>query len=201
VKVADMKTIVKKVKKDYTLAKELFDTGNGDAMYLAGLIADETKMTKADLEKWAKQATWHWNSEYSVPWVASETKFGWELGMKWIDSKQENVASCGWSTLSSYINLTPNDKLDLKTIEKLMTRAIKELPKGQNRVAYTMNGFLICVAGIPEFTAKVIEATKKIGPVEIDMGGTACKVPYAPDYIAHMKKMGRLGKKRKSARC
>ena len=46
VKVADLKTIQKKVKKDYKLSLELFDTGNGDAMYLAGLIADETKMTK-----------------------------------------------------------------------------------------------------------------------------------------------------------
>lgn len=38
VKVGDMKTIVKKVKVNYELSLlELFDTGNSDAMYLAGL--------------------------------------------------------------------------------------------------------------------------------------------------------------------
>ena len=43
--------IQKKVKKDYQLAKDLYATGNADAMYLAGLIADEDKMTKKDLKK------------------------------------------------------------------------------------------------------------------------------------------------------
>ena len=37
--------------------------------------------------------------------------------------------------------------------------------------------------------------------VDVDMGGTACKVPYAPDYIDKVVGMGRLGVKRKSARC
>lgn len=59
VKVGDMKTIVKRVKKNHELAIGLYDSGNSDAMYLAGLIGDETKMTKADLNRWAKNSTWH----------------------------------------------------------------------------------------------------------------------------------------------
>ena len=41
VKIGDMKTLVKKIKRDSTLAKELSKTGNPDAQYFAGLIADE----------------------------------------------------------------------------------------------------------------------------------------------------------------
>src|SRR3569832_1799209 len=41
VKVGDLKPIQKKIKKDYQLAKNLYTTGNADAMYLAGLIADD----------------------------------------------------------------------------------------------------------------------------------------------------------------
>ena len=48
VKVGDMKKIVKKVKKDHQLSLELYATGNGDAMYLAGLIADEKAISKED---------------------------------------------------------------------------------------------------------------------------------------------------------
>jgi hypothetical protein len=33
------------------------------------------------------------------------------------------------------------------------------------------------------------------------MGGTACKVPYAPEYIEKVEKKGTVGKKRKIARC
>jgi len=58
VKVEDMKKIQKRVKMDYQLALDLYDTGIADAMYLAGLIADDAKMTKKDLQKWIEGATW-----------------------------------------------------------------------------------------------------------------------------------------------
>jgi hypothetical protein len=202
VKVADMKTIMKKVKKDYVLAKELYDTGNGDAMYLAGLIADEKKMTKADLEHWAKNATWTWHSEYTVPWVAAESNFGLELAHKWIDAKDEKIASTGWGTLSSYVSLVDNEEIDIKALDKLIDRVIKDIHKAPNRVRYVMNSFLIAVgSAIPALTDKAIAASKKIGVVEVNMGGTSCKVPSAEDYILKIKKAGKLGKKRKTARC
>src|SRR5438128_1541539 len=69
VKAEDLKKIQKRVKMDYALALELYDTGNSDAMYLAGLIADDAKMTKKDLQKWVEAAYWPWLSEYTVPWV------------------------------------------------------------------------------------------------------------------------------------
>src|SRR6185503_5224380 len=98
VKVADLKPIQKKVKKDYQLAKDLYATGNADAMYLAGLIADDEKMTKADLQTWVKQAVSQNICEYTVPWVAAGSKHGFELAMEWIDSGKEQVATAGWAT-------------------------------------------------------------------------------------------------------
>src|SRR5437667_3050665 len=59
VKVADLKKIQKRIKKDYQLALDLYATGNSDAMYLAGLIADDEKMTKKDLQRWAEGAYWY----------------------------------------------------------------------------------------------------------------------------------------------
>ena len=81
VKVGDMKNIVKRVKKDHALSMALYDSGNSDAMYLAGLIADEKKISKADLQHWADQAYWYMISEFTVAWVASESPYGWELGI------------------------------------------------------------------------------------------------------------------------
>ncbi len=71
VKIEHLKVIEKKVKKDYQLAKDLYATGNADAMYLAGLVADDEKMTKADLQKWVEQAESKNISEYTVPWLAA----------------------------------------------------------------------------------------------------------------------------------
>src|ERR1700761_6336118 len=93
VKIADLKPIQKKVKKDYELAKGLYATGNADAMYLAGLIADDDAMTKDDLNLWAKKATSNNISEYTVPWVAAQGRYGWELGMDWINDPHEHIAA------------------------------------------------------------------------------------------------------------
>src|SRR6476619_98427 len=56
VKIGDMQKIQKRIKKDYQLALDLFDTGVYDAMYLAGLIADDARMTKKDLQRWVETA-------------------------------------------------------------------------------------------------------------------------------------------------
>lgn len=202
VKVQDLKKIVKKVKKNHELSLELYDTGNSDAMYLAGLIADEKKITKKDLNKWAKNGSWYYISEFAVAWIAAESKFGWELGLNWIDSPKENIASSGWSTLSNYISITPDEELDIEAISDLLDRAEKEVHNAQNRVRYTMNGFIIAVGSYVEaLTEKAYEVGKRVGKVKVEMGGTACKVPLAPAYIDKVVSQGRVGKKRKMARC
>ncbi len=66
VKVEHLKVIQKKIKKDYQLAKDLYATGNADAMYLAGLIADDEKMTMAGLHTGVEKAISNKISEYTV---------------------------------------------------------------------------------------------------------------------------------------
>ena len=202
VKVADMKLIQKKVKKDYTLSKGLYATGNADAMYLAGLIADETKMTKADLNAWVKAATSTMIIEYTVPWIAAESQFGYELGMQWIDDKKDSIATAGWATLSSVMAVTADEDLDIAALKKLIKRVEKEIHKAPNRVRHNMNGFLIAAGSfVTALTDDAVATAKKIGEVEVNMGDTACKVPDAASYIKKVKDKGYLGKKKKMARC
>jgi 3-methyladenine DNA glycosylase AlkD len=202
VKVGDLKVLQKKIKKDHALSLELFDTGNSDAIYLAGLIADPEKMTKPQLQKWAKGAAWHMISCYVVPWVASESRFGRELALDWIDSTSEQIASAGWSTYSSLVAIKPDAELDLKEIEKLLGRVKSEIGSAANRVRYCMNGFVIAVGGyVAPLTAKAKATAKALGAVEVDMGDTECRVPDAYAYIEKIEKMGRVGKKRAHAAC
>lgn len=202
VKVGDMKTIVKRVKKNYQLALDLYNSGNSDAMYLAGLIGDETKMTKADLNKWAKKSSWHMISEYTVPFVAAESPYGWELALEWINSNRENIATSGWATLSLYISITPDELIDLNAIEKLLDIVQKDIQQSSNRVRYTMNGFVISVGSyITSHTQKALQVAKAIGKVHVNVGNTACTVPDATVYIQKVKEKNAIGKKRKSARC
>ena len=65
-----------------------------------------------------------------------------------------------------------------------------------------MNNYVISVGTyIAPLLKAAKQAAKKIGPVTVDMGDTACKVPLAVDYIAKVESMNRVGKKRKTAKC
>ena len=202
VSVADMKKIARTIKGEQEVACGLYDTGNYDAMYLAGMVADGKQMTKSQLQAWARAADWQMISEYTVPWVASESKHGRDLALKWMSAKKEHVAAAGWSTYAGIVTTTPDDELDLKQVKALLKRVATEIDSAPGRVRYTMNGFVIAVGGYVKSLAKEAKATaKKLGKVEVDMQGTSCKVPLATEYIAKMEASGRAGKKRKSIRC
>jgi 3-methyladenine DNA glycosylase AlkD len=202
VKVGDLKKIQKRIKRDHALALELYDTGIGDAQYLAGLIADPPQMTRAQLQKWVKTAAWGMVGEYTVPWVASESRFGAELARTWIDSKKEDITVSGWATWSSLVSITPDEELDLDELVGLLDRVEKAIHAAPDRVRYVMNGFVIAVGCfVPELTARAKAVAKAVGPVEVDMGDTSCKVPAALEYIAKVEKAGRVGRKRATAMC
>ncbi len=202
VKVGDMKTIVKKIKKNHELALELYSTGNSDAMYLAGLISDPSKMTKKDLQNWAENASWHMISEYSVAWTTAESPFALEMAQKWIKSKDEKIACAGWNTYSSYLSITEDSLLDKNDIKALIDLVAKNIHTSPNRVRYCMNSFLIAVGGyVPSLTTHAIKVAEKIGGVTVDMGGTSCQVPSAVTYIEKMVARGMGQKKRKTAKC
>lgn len=202
VKVEHLKKIQKRIKRNHELALELYDTGISDAMYLAGLIADDARMTKRDLNRWVRQAYWYMISEYTVPWVAAGGRYGRELGLKWIESQQESIAAAGWMTLASLVSIKPDAELDVPELRRLLDRIQKTIHDQPNRVRHTMNCFVIAVGThVAPLTARAIQAAEKIGKVSVDMGETACKVPDAADYIRMVQARGTIGKKRKSAKC
>ncbi len=202
VKIEDLKKIQKRIKKDYRLALELYDTGISDAMYLAGLIADDAKMTSENLERWVKKANAPLHSEYTVPWVAAGSPVGPELAQKWIDSKDENIATAGWATLSSWVAITEDANLDQKQLKQLLERVQKSIHQAPNRVRMVMNGFVIAVGTYVEPLHDLAKKTAaQIDRVSVFVGDTACKVPFAPEYINKAKLQGKVGKKRKSAKC
>lgn len=203
VSTADLKTIAKSIKGQQALACELYATGNVDAMYLAGMVADGAQLTDEQLHEWAAGAIGlPMISEYSVPWVAVENASGRKMALKWMDSKEESVAASGWSTYSALVATKADADLDLKEIEGLLDRVVREIGAAKNRARYTMNGFVIAVGSYVKPLAKQAKAAaQKIGEISVDMGDTACEVPLASERIATMESNGNIGKKRKTVRC
>ena len=171
-------------------------------MYLAGLIADDAKMTKKDLQHWMAKAYCGPLAGSTVPWVAAGSPHGRELAQEWIESKQELVAAAGWVTLSSRVSIKADAELDLTELKQLLQRVRKTIHLQPNKVRYAMNDFVIALGTyVSPLTHIALQMAEKIGPVTVDMGDTACQVPFAPDYIREAEKRGAIGKKRKTAKC
>lgn len=202
VKIEVLKKYEKAIKKDYQLALDLFATGIYDAMYLAGLIADESRMTKDDLRGWLEKSSSDAVAEFAVAWVAADGPHGWDLALEWIDSPDETTAVAGWGTLSSLVGVRDDAELDIPALRVLLLRVSTTIHAQPDRVRYKMNGFVIALGSyVSELSDEAIHAAEAIGKVRVDMGKTACKVPFAPDYIRKVAAKGRVGKKRKTARC
>ena len=98
--------------------------------------------------------------------------------------------------------MTPDEELDLEEVERLLQDVVDGIDAAQNRVKYTMNGFVIAVGSYVKPLGKKAKAVaKKLGKVEVEMGGTSCKVPLATEVIGKVEKAGRLGRKRKTIKC
>lgn len=202
VRIGDMKPLQKRIQRDYQLAIELYATGIYDAMYFAGLIADDARMTKADLKRWANQAYGAGLPSATVPWVAAGNQHGYPLALEWIESPKEHVAVAGWSTLCSIVALREDAALDVPALKKLLARVQKTIHQQPNKVRYAMNNFLICLGCYVKcLTAAALQAAAKIGPVEVDMGQTACQVPDAAGYIQKVRQSKHYGRKRKTVKC
>ena len=137
VKIEELKKFQKRIKKDYQLALELYDTGIYDARYLAGLIADDSRMTKKDLQRWVQNVNCAALAEYTVPWVASESRYGTELAREWIESPIENTAAAGWATLSGLVAIKSDNDLDLDELKQLLERTRKTIHQQPNWVRYS----------------------------------------------------------------
>src|SRR5208283_5671444 len=118
VSAADLKVIAKTIKGQHAQACELYATGIMDAMYLAGMVADGSKLTREQLNQWAADAVGlQMIAEYTVPWVAVENPHGRALALQWIKSKKEHIAAAGWSTYAGLLSTQPDDQLDQAEIQ------------------------------------------------------------------------------------
>ncbi|TDL52678.1 DNA alkylation repair protein [Paenibacillus dendritiformis] len=202
VKIGDLKKLVKDVKKDQALARALYETGNSDAMYLAGLTVNPKMMDKETLQAWAKKANWYALAEYTVAGVAAESPYALELAREWMQSSDEMIATCGWSTYANYVSITKDECLDLEEIRRLLQQIAATIHSEKNRVCYTMNMFVIVVGSyVRPLHEEAVSVAEAIGKVEVHMGQTACKVPDAVPYIEKTVAAGKLGTRKKTCIC
>lgn len=197
-----MKPMSKKIKIDHSLAEELYATGNYDAMYFAGIIADPNAMTEADFNRWMDDAYFYMLSDFVVAVTLSESPIAQEVADKWIVSGDELRMSAGWSCYCWLLGNRKDYEFSEKKISNMLDTVKKNIHQSPERAKASMNNFIntVGISYVPLYE-KALEIAKKVGEVEVKRENKKPSVFNAHASIQKEIDRGRLGFKRKYVRC
>lgn len=197
-----MKPLAKKIKNDQEVAEKLYATGNYDAMYLAGMIANVKEMTPSDFHRWMEGAYFYMISDFIVAVTLAETDFAQEVADQFIESGEELKMSAGWSTYDWLIGSRNDTEFEKDKIISLVEKVKAEIANSPMRTQYAMNRFLIAV-GVSYLPLHdiALQTAKEIGQITVINGKEQEQLANAYDSIIKQVEKGRIGFKRKNVRC
>lgn len=175
--------MARQIKRDHDLALQLWASANADARFLATMIADPARLGPAELDAWAHQARYHMHATYVAGLAALRPlDQAVALAEAWIDDPTEIVQRGGWSLVAD-LALADREP-PAGWLEGLLPRIEAQIHGAANRSKEGMNGALIAIGTRDDAReALAIASARRIGPVAIDHGDTACKTPLAEPYI------------------
>ncbi|MGM0904695.1 MAG: DNA alkylation repair protein [Bacillota bacterium] len=197
-----MKPMAKKIKINQPLAEELYATGNYDAMYFAGIIADPNGMTESDYDRWMDGAYFYMLSDYVVAVTLSESDIAQDVADKWIASGEELRMSGGWSCFCWLLGNRPDSQFSESKISSMLDLVENSIHDSPVRTQSAMNTFLsaVAVSYLP-LHERAVETAKAIGPIEIKREKKKSSILHASQDIQKVVDRGKIGFKRKYVRC
>ncbi|MEC0305412.1 DNA alkylation repair protein [Paenibacillus lautus] len=196
-----MKPMAKKIKINQPLAEQLYATGNYDAMYFAGIIADPKAMTAADFDRWMDAAYFYMLSDYVVAVTLAEADIAQQVADQWIASGEELRMSAGWSCYCWLLGSRPDREFPVSKISAMLELVEKTIHESPDRTKSAMNNFMYtaAVSYLP-LHDKAVETANAVGPVEMKRDKKS-KFLNAFENIRKEVERGKLGFKRKYVRC
>ena len=184
VRFGTLKLLLDRIGVDQELALALWKTKNQDARNLAMKIADPTRIRSADLDRWAKENTMRICGAY-IASLAAESPHASAKVRDWLASSDEGLRATGWTLIAQLANL------DEKTPDAWFANRLAQIEKAIHSSSSVergaMNAAVIAIGGRSAALRKLATAAaKRIGPVEVDHGETACATPDAVTSIAKL---------------
>ncbi|AIQ51490.1 DNA alkylation repair protein [Paenibacillus sp. FSL R7-0331] len=198
-----MKPIFKQTGINQELAEQLYATGNYDAMYFAGIIADPSGMTEADYERWMDGAYFYMLSDFVVAVTLAEADIAQQVADKWIASGEDLRMSAGWSCYCWLLGSRKDAEFDTDKLAGMLGLVKNTIHDAPERTKYSMNNFLYTVSTsyVPLHEQAAVTA-KGVGPVEVGDGKGKSKHIHAYANIEKaMDKGQKPGFKRRHVRC
>lgn len=197
-----MKPIAKQIKIDQALAEELYATGNYDAMYFAGVIADPKAMTAEDFDRWMDSAYFYMLSDYVVAVTLAEADIAQEVADKWIASGDELRMSAGWSCYCWLLGNRKDIEFSESKIAGMLETVKNTIHDAPERTKSAMNNFMYTVGySYLPLHKLAVQTAIEVGPVEMKRDKKKPSILNAYENIQKEIDRGRIGFKRKYVRC
>ena len=183
VKMSDIRTVAKKIKKDHQLALQLWDTAIIEARLLATLIIDLKKLSHEDINRMVSSEKFIQVADWLYAYVIKPYPDTEPLRNEWMKSKDTMRARAGWSLTAGRVTRNP-DGLDLAA---LLDRIEKEMPKAAPEVQWTMNTTLGQIGiNFPEYRDRALAIGEKLGIYRDYPVSKGCTSPFVPIWINEM---------------
>jgi hypothetical protein len=203
--VKSMKPVAKRLLKQedcQQIAYALYDTGNYDLMYLAGMIIDPHIMSEEKYDEWMEKSYFYMIADYVIAVSLSETDFASHIANKWINSGDDLKMSAGYSTYSWMLSRRKDNDFDVNSIKSMLDFILINIEDSPNRTQYSM---YYCVYNVGlsyrPLHAEALGIAKLIGDIEYTNHRGKTKLYNAENDIMKQVDKGRLGFKRKYVRC
>ena len=197
-----MKPMKRAIKINQPLAEELYATGNYDAMYFAGVIADPKAMTEADFDRWMDAAYFYMLSDYVVAVTLSESPLAQDIADKWIASGEELRMSAGWSCYCWLLGSRKDDEFSESKLSGMLEAVKNGIHDAPERTKSAMNNFMYTVGiSYSPLSEQAVETAREVGTVEMKRPNKKSSFLYAYENIQKDLDKGRLGFKRRYVRC
>jgi 3-methyladenine DNA glycosylase AlkD len=191
VTISAMKPLAKKLMHDNALAKELYNSGNYDAMYLAGMIVDPKILTEDDFEDWMSKVYFPMVGDFIVSIVLAESDLASKVAMKWIESRDTLKVSAGYNTYAWVLGYKSDNEINFDEINGLLDRVKTDINNSGEIVQDAISNFLTAVGiSYKPLYEKALNIAKEI-----------TESNNAAEQIENAISKGRLGFKRKNVRC
>lgn len=197
-----MKPLKKQIGVDQALADQLWDTGNYDAMYFAGMIADLSVMTEADFDRWIQSAYGPMLSDFVVAVTLAESDLAQSVANRWIRSGEEHRASAGWACYEWLLGWRPDSYFEPETVRQLLELAAATIHQAPPDVKRAMRNFIVAVGvSYRPLHEEALRTAEEIGVVEVVSDGELRPLGSAAAQIRAAAEKGRVGFKRRAVRC
>jgi len=190
VRMGDIRAIAKSIKTNHELGRELWATGNVDAMFLATLIMKPKLLPEEEVERMAASVTFsqaRFGQSALADWLMTniirQHPSKEALRQRWMESSQPMLARAGWSLTAARIAQAP-EGLDPAA---LLDRIEWEMAGAPSAVQWTMNG---CLAEIgihfAELRPRALDIGERLGIFRDYPCSKGCTSPFAPIWINFM---------------